>query len=88
MRRFFLALVALLALFIVTTQASADTGQPAELYVRIGWTHAGEKPGTENNMVTPHIVVAPDHLIISSTNLFKPAPEPTRSMPPRHHAMQ
>jgi hypothetical protein len=70
MRRSFFAFVAVLAPLFVTMQASADTGQPAELYVRIGWTHAAEKPGTENNMVTPHIVVAPGHMIVSSTTLF------------------
>jgi hypothetical protein len=53
-----------------STQAAADPGQPAELLVSIGWTRAGEKPGTESHGVTPHIVVAPDHLIITSTNLF------------------
>jgi hypothetical protein len=65
-----LAFVLSAALALVLTQASAVAGQPAELYVSISWTHAGEKPGTENNMVTPDIVVAPDHLIVSSTNLF------------------
>jgi hypothetical protein len=67
------AAFALSAVALIVTQASADmapgTGKPSELWIRIKWTHAGEKPRTENNGVYPFFVLAPNHLIVSSTTL-------------------
>lgn len=48
-----------------SAQAAADPGKPAELWVRISWTGGGA-----DHDVTPQIVVAPDHLILSSTTIF------------------